>query len=329
MLITPEDALRRKSAMYFKILEKFNLFKDMFMGKHHYDLPLNKDADSKFMITLIALMSFLAILAFTGSFALGSMTARWSSGLENKVTIEIPVETKDGNLLSQETVKQETLRVYKALQDDPLIKTIRILGDEDIGKLIEPWIGDNMTLGEIPLPGLLAVEIKNSDTKSMESLEKNMKAASQHAILENHHEWLHDLMRFATILKVLALGIAALIAGTTIIAVAGGIRTRMAIHSHEVELLHLIGATDTYIARQFQNHAMILALQGGLIGTGAGLVSVLAIVLFSGNSGTSLIPSLQIGIGSFLILACVPFATLAIAGITARFTVLRTLADMP
>lgn len=315
--------------MYSEILKKYNLFKDMFMGKHHYDLPLNKDADSKFMITLVALMSFLAILAFTGSFALGSMTARWSSGLENKMTIEIPVETKDGNLLSQETVKQETLKVYKALENDPLIKTIRILDDGDIGKLIEPWIGDTLTLGEIPLPGLLAVEIKNSDAQSMEKLKKNMKTASQHALLENHHEWLRDLMRFATILKILALGIAALIGTTTVIAVAGGIRTRMAIHSHEVELLHLIGATDTYIARQFQNHAMILALQGGLIGTGAGLFCTLMIVLLSGQSGTSLIPSLHIGIGSFLILACVPFATLAIAGVTARFTVLRTLADMP
>lgn len=315
--------------MYSKALEKFETFKNMFIGKHHYDLPLNKDADSKFMITLIALMSFLAILAFIGSFALGAMTARWSSGLENKITIEIPVETLDGNLLSQETVKQETLKVYKALQDDDLISSIKILDDKDIGKLIEPWIGDNLTLGEIPLPGLIAVEVRSSDSQSLETLEKNMKTASAHALLENHHEWLRDLMRFALILKTLAISVALLITATTIIAIAGGIRTRMAIHSDEVELLHLIGATDKYIARQFQNHAMILALQGGLIGTGAGLFVALLLVLFSGQSGTSLIPSLEIGFGSFLILICVPFATLAIAGITARFTVLRTLANMP
>lgn len=301
----------------------------MFTGKHSYDLPLNKDADSKFMVTLIALMSFLAILAFTGSFALGTMTARWSSGLENKVTIEIPVETKDGHLLSQETVKQETLEIYKGLKDHPQISHIHILDESEIGQLIEPWIGDNLTLGEIPLPGLIALEVKNSDAQSLTSLEADIKKYSKHGILENHHEWLRDLMRFAMILKILALSIATLIAVTTVIAVAGGIRTRMAIHNHEIELLHLIGASDTYIASQFQNHAMILALRGSLIGTGAGMLAALGIITLSGHSGTSLIPTIQIGFGSFLILACVPFITLAIAGITARFTVLRSLINMP
>lgn len=303
--------------------------KKMIMGSSHYDLPLQKDADSKFMVMLVALMSFLAILAFTGSFALSAMTTRWSSGLENKVTIEIPVETQEGHLLSQETVKQETLKVYKGLENNKAIKSIRILDDKDIGKLLEPWIGNSKSLGDIPLPGLIAVELRASSEEIFKQLKTDISKHSPHAMLETHHEWLGDLIRFASVLKILAIMIAGLIAFTTIMAVAGGIRTRLAIHRDEVELLHLIGATDSYIATQFQNHAMILALQGGLIGTLAGLICTLVIIVLSGHSGTTLIPSLQLGLGGFLILSCVPFATLAIAGVTARFTVLRSLARMP
>ena len=54
-----------------------------------YDLPLNKDEGTNFLRLLIALMSFLAAVALAGNFALNSMTQRWSSGLENKLTIEI------------------------------------------------------------------------------------------------------------------------------------------------------------------------------------------------------------------------------------------------
>ena len=69
-------------------------------GKRRYDLPLNQSVGTGFLMVLIALMTFLAIMAVSTSFALNSMTAHWSSGLENKVTIEIPAETNNGTIRS-------------------------------------------------------------------------------------------------------------------------------------------------------------------------------------------------------------------------------------
>ncbi len=43
-----------------------------------YDLPLDNSEDSRFLILLIALMSFLAVLALSGTIALNSMTNKWS-----------------------------------------------------------------------------------------------------------------------------------------------------------------------------------------------------------------------------------------------------------
>jgi cell division transport system permease protein len=58
--------------------------------KRRYDLPLNKGSGTGFLVILIALMTFLGMLALASSFALSAMTARWSSGLENRLTIESP-----------------------------------------------------------------------------------------------------------------------------------------------------------------------------------------------------------------------------------------------
>src|SRR3546814_8077793 len=43
-------------------------------------------------------------------------------------------------------------------------------------------------------------------------------------------------------------------------------RMGLAAHQRSIELLHMIGAQDSYVARQFQNHALRLGLRGGLIG---------------------------------------------------------------
>ena len=48
-------------------------------GKRIYDLPLNKSEGTGFLVLLISLMSFLACISLTASFALDEVGRRWSS----------------------------------------------------------------------------------------------------------------------------------------------------------------------------------------------------------------------------------------------------------
>ena len=95
--------------------------------KRKYDLPLNNDESSRFLILLITLMTFLAVMALSFSFALGGLIDRWSSGLENKVTIEIPAEDVDGNILAAPDVKNRTEKILKKLKDDKSFSSVSIL----------------------------------------------------------------------------------------------------------------------------------------------------------------------------------------------------------
>ncbi|PCJ00203.1 MAG: permease [Alphaproteobacteria bacterium] len=299
------------------------------LGFRDYDLPLAQSEDSRFLVLLIALMSFLSVLACSGTFALNDMAARWSSGLENKVTIEIAVETKDGHLLSNKTVRKETKKLAKGLKNNPMIKSLAVLSNAEIQELISPWIGDSLTLNDIPLPGLIAIELRNTNQKSLNTLKSDMLKLSKYARLETHHEWLGDLINFTRTLKNLSLFITLIIASVTIIAITAGIRTRLAIHQKEVCLLHAMGATDHYIARQFQRHAMILSLKGGLVGTVFGLVTTAIIIFLSSHSGTTLIPTIKISSAGLALLCLIPIIASTIATITSRFTVLRNLSKIP
>lgn len=299
------------------------------LGFRDYDLPLAQSEDSRFLVLLIALMSFLSVLACSGTFALNDMASRWSSGLENKVTIEIAVETNDGHLLSNKTVRKETKKLAKGLKNNPMIKSLAVLSSAEIQELISPWIGDSLTLNDIPLPGLIAIELRNTNQKSLNTLKSDMLKLSKYARLETHHEWLGDLINFTRTLKNLSLFITLIIASVTIIAITAGIRTRLAIHQKEVRLLHAMGATDHYIARQFQRHAMILSLKGGLLGTVFGLITTAIIIILSSHSDTTLIPTIKISSAGLALLCLIPIIASIIATITSRFTVLRNLSKIP
>lgn len=302
-------------------------------GKRQYDLPLNRDEGSGFLILLIALMTFLAVLALGASFVLGAMGKRWSSGLENKLTIEVPAESADephdGIVISGENVKSLTLEIAEAVRRHPAVKSADILSDKEIQDLISPWLGNDVSLADIPLPGLISVQLKVTTPETLKALEKTAREVSPAARLDTHESWLNDLLRFTGAMQFAALVITLIIGATTFTAVAGAIRSRMAVHKDEVELLHLMGAKDDYITSQFQRHALTLTLQGSVVGLlGAGIVMVL-IGLISGQTGGALIPDFRLNPAHVLMLFLLPIAACGISALTARLTVLRVLAGMP
>ncbi len=302
-------------------------------GKRQYDLPLNRGEGSGFLILLIALMTFLAVLALAVSFVLGAMSERWSSGLENKLTIEIPAETiveSDENIIiPNEDVKSLTFDIAEAIKEHPAVQSADILSEEEIASLISPWLGDDLALGDIPLPGLISVQLHVTSPETLRVLEKITQDISPSARLDTHESWLNDLLRFTGAMQFASLMITLIIGATTITAVAGAIRSRMAIHKEEVELLHLMGAKDDYITEQFQRHALTLTLQGSVVGVlGGGIIMVL-VSLISGETAAALVPDFKLNGLHMVILFLLPVMACGISALTARHTVLRVLANMP
>ncbi len=299
------------------------------INRGRYDLPLNKDEGTNFLRLLIALMSFLAAMALTGSFALDAMTQRWSSGLENKLTIEIPAEMKDGTLRAPADIQTLARQVEAVLRNEPAVKSVEILDDADIQELVEPWLGKDAPLSDIPLPGLISVELNQSTPEDMAKLTNDIGIIDPEIVIDTHEAWLQSLLRMISSLRFAAFVVVTIIAATTITAIAGAIRSRIAVHKADVELLHLMGANDEYIIRQFQRHALMIALQGSLLGTLAAIVVLLTVKYATGENAATLLPTFNVHIVHGAAVAALPLMACLIAALTARFTVLRSLSLMP
>jgi cell division transport system permease protein len=132
-----------------------------------------------------------------------------------------------------------------------------------------------------------------------------------------------------------AAGIAvlALVLAATVLSVTFATRGTMATNRPIVEVLHYVGATDGFIAGQFQRHFLVLGFRGGAIGGGA------AILLFAlteaanswlvgtpgGDQVAGLFGSFSIGAAGYLaILLQIVFMALVTA-FASRHTVNRTL----
>lgn len=321
-----------------KLIQKFPALKNPFYrektlgvakGKRRYDLPLAGSAGNGFLRLLIALMSILGMLALCASFALSAMTQRWSDGLENRISVEIPASDSGGEVTAPGIVQSMTDDAARLLMGRADVTEAKIMEESEIRELLSPWLGDDMVMDSIPLPGLISVTFEKGAVPDLKELEVELRDVAPRARIDTHESWLSDVLRFTGALQFAAILLTLIIGATTLVAVAGGVRSKLSENKEELELLHLMGASDSYIAKQLQRHTLILSLQGGAAGVAAGGLLLFVISLIAGEIGVNLVPDFRLdGVQKvMLLLLPVPIAVLAM--MTARFTVLRVLGKMP
>jgi len=298
-------------------------------GKRRYDLPLTGSSSNTFLRLLICLMSVLGMLALAASFALSAMTDRWSQGLADKISVEIPASDSGGEIINPDMVKRMTDEAAKILSEHPDVAEAEIMEESHVRELLAPWLGNDMVMDSIPIPGLISVTFTKGTTPDLKALELHLREAAPRARIDTHESWLSDVLRFTGALQFAAILLGLIIGATTLVAVAGGVRSKLSENKEELELLHLMGASDSYIARQLQRHTLILSLQGGALGIIAGGVLLCVIGLVAGNIGVNLVPDFRLDYGQKTMLLFLPVPIALLAMFTARFTVLRVLTKMP
>ena len=295
------------------------------MIRQRLDLPLAGDSTGRFLVWIMAVMIYLAIVALAGSMVLAGMAGRWENGLTGRLTVEIaPLPDQSVAPLAQRT--EVTLAL---LRSTPGISRAETVGAAAAHRLLEPWLGTAL-LDDLPLPALIDVEVGSGAAIDVPALADHLASAVPGARLDNHAAWLADLRVLAHTAQLVALAVVLLVGGAAVAAVVFAVRTGLALHSPVVELLHIMGATDAYVARQFQTHIAGLALRGGVVGLGLAVLTLLARrVAAGGDSPLGLMPDMTLGPGPWRGRAAVPLVAGALAVITARWTVLRVLTRMP
>ena len=290
------------------------------------DLPLASDPASRFLPPIIAVTVFLAALALAVALALAGAADRWRTSLDGTITIEIPAPNDPEVMGHEKEIIEDAMAV---LDDTPGIALARRLSRAEIAELLRPWLGDGAMIDDLPLPTLIDVTLERGGTLDTAKLREQLAAVAEGVQVDDHAVWFGRLVRAAETTRFLALLTFALVLAAAAVIVIFVTRTGLAVHREVIDLMHIMGATDAYIAGQFQSHVAGLAFRGGLIGLVLAAIALGALVAATHDAAPSVLPALRLDGRDWLYLLALPFAAALIARFAARWTVIRALARLP
>jgi cell division transport system permease protein len=278
------------------------------------------------LAAVVAIMTFLAALATGAVTMVMSAASDWQSDVAREVTIQVkPVSGRD-----LEADVRSAVALARATAG---IADVRAYSKEESAQLVEPWLGSGLQLNDLPIPRMVVVKLVSGAGPNFADLRKQLADQVPSASLDDHRGWIARMRTMADTAVIAGLIMLVLVIVVTVLSVTFATRGAMATNRPTIEVLHYIGATDKFVAGQFQRHFLVLGLKGGAIGGGVamalfGLLQALDTWLAGtpgGDEMTALFGSLSIGPGGYVaILALIALMALVTA-LASRRTVAQTL----
>lgn len=216
---------------------------------------------SRSLTLVIAIMCFLACLTAGFVYMVNQSASAWLRDIASEVTVQIePKERGD--------IEKSVRDAAAFLAKQQGIRAVRPLSHDESAALVEPWLGKSDALKSLPIPRLIAVEIDRGTPPDLERLRGQLATELPGAILDDHRHWQQQIRTVTRSLALGGLGILMLVGAATTAIIVSATRSSMASNREIVEVLHLVGATDHYIAREFERHFLRLGIRAGLVGAG-------------------------------------------------------------
>lgn len=273
---------------------------------------------------VIAIMVALTVIAAAAGLSLANTASAASDELAGGVTVQV-IEANPAERDRQAAAAAETLR------RTPGVIEAHVVSQDEVERLVEPWLGAGAGSGDdgIPIPALVDARMRDRvDGEALGGLRRTLRQVAPAARIDAQSSWLEPVFSAIESLQWLAAALVALLALAMTSAVLLAVRNALGANRDTIEIVHLLGGTDTQIARIFQRSIGYDAAGGGAVGLALGLVVVLFLGRRFTGLGAGLVDAGALGWIDWLLLAMIPLAGVALAMLTARLTVIRTLGRM-
>lgn len=287
-------------------------------------IPLDRDISSRILPWLLAIMVYLIALALFSVLSMNKISGQWDSALSAHITVQLPPAE-----LTPADQPVDVEAILELLRSRPGIASAKLLDKADIDRLMEPWLGTPETTFSMPLPQLIAVTLQPAAQIDARALSQEIRNISIDALVVDHKKGLEGLIDLAGWIRLISAGVIVLIGVSAILMAVLITKMGLAAHAPVIELLHLMGAEDRYVAEQFQRHALSGGLMGGLIGLALSLATFAVIEQITRGLDHSLVPNLSFSALQWAILFTLPLAAAGVTTLTVRLTVRRSLARLP
>lgn len=272
---------------------------------------------------VIAIMVALTVIATAAGLALSNTVATASDELAGGVTVQV-IEANPAER------DRQARAAARRLKETPGVVDAHVVSAGEIERLIEPWLdaqGDG--LDAIPVPAMVDARLREPvDGETLGALRRMVREVAPAARVDAQSTWLTPVFAAIVSLQWLAFALVALLGMALASAVLLAVRNALGVNRDTIEIVHLLGGTDSQIARIFQRSIAFDAAGGGAVGLALGLVAVLFLGNRFADLGAGLVSAGALGWADWVLLALVPLAGAVLAMITARLTVLRALKKM-
>lgn len=209
---------------------------------------------------LIFLLSFVVVCVFLFSHGFHS----WGHK-PYKITVEVPLGFQEVD--TQATQERKVQNVIQDLKKHPGVVGVQAVDPERLKSMLRTWSGEADGNLNFPMPTLLDVTLDPSHHLDLDILRQRLRKISSDITLEDHNAWSQKLLVFGKSLNfvTLLIGIFIVLCVTVIV----GLVTKAALQAYRetLDILRLLGAKNSYIARIFQRQILKSSFWGGVWGT--------------------------------------------------------------
>jgi cell division transport system permease protein len=291
------------------------------------DVPLRNDPASRFLPWTVGLQVLLGTLALAAAMLMSTVGDTWRTSLSGTLTVQVPPpEAASGGEAEPNGPRIDA--ALELLRKTPGIASAGLIPESRVAEILEPWLGSRALAIDLPLPALIDATAAPGAAIDVGALSERIARAVPGATVDDHAVWLRRLADFAGVTEAVALAVILVILAAAVVTVVFTTRTSLAIHRDIVEVLHLIGAQDSYVARQFQVHAFRLSLWGALGGFALGVGAIAVVQVYGSRVGAGLLPDLALSPAQWAVLCALPAAAVLLVVATVGVTVMRSLGRM-
>ena len=285
-------------------------------------LPVNEGYSKTFLRVIIIVSVFLFAITLAGALGINTMFENTKKQVVTNFTVQMLP------LPEYEESRKDLLNVVSFLERYPNVKEVSVLSNNELNALLEPWLGNNVDIELLPIPKLIDVKIEKGVDFDYKELMIKLSEISPQASINDHNLWLARLLRFINSLQMLAVTVLLMVACACIAAIVYAVRTGLNIHKEIIGILHIMGATDEYIAMNYVKQISLISLGAGIIGI---IIAVPAIMLV-GNMAkeieAGIFNAVTFGMENWLTVLVLPLVFTVFTALTSYITVIRTLRKM-
>lgn len=290
---------------------------------HSADIAFARDDARSILPAMVACLIGFVCLLLSFSISLSAHVGDSARAASASFQVEVPQN------IARDAGKMK--RIIETIRNTDGVEKTRVIDHAAMQDILKPWLGGDIMLGALDVPVLIDVTSDmNGDTAAVnaDALKERLSNVGSGITIHAHGPWQRDVERASQLIHACFLGLAFLLMGCVVGMVMLLSRTGLKLHFKTVSLLHLFGATDDYILKQFQWNTARLVARGAVVGVGIAILAFFVLKEGITVGESALLPAISFSFGHVVLWILLPVFASIMAMMVARFTVQHMLANM-